>query len=100
MGIRSKDRRHVPAIYMMGAVIAAAGVMSAPRGALAQSLETVLKRLEALEKENAALRARVNHIEASKGGAPGPATGPCKFKGEPFPHGAVPTSPAPARTST
>jgi predicted porin len=100
MGIRSKDKRHVPAIYMMGAVIAAAGVMSAPRVALAQSLETVLKRLEALEKENAALRARVNHIEASKGGAPAPATDPSKFKGNPVLHGAVATSPAPAPTAT
>jgi predicted porin len=93
MGIRSKDKRRVPAIYMMGAVIAAAGVMSAPRGALAQSLETVLKRLEALEKENAALRARVGHIEASKGVAPAAGGSP---KGNPVLHGAVATSPAPA----
>jgi predicted porin len=99
MGIRSKDKRHVPAIYMMGAVIAAAGVMSAPRVALAQSLETVLKRLEALEKENAALRARVNHIEATKGGAPAPAAGGSP-KGNPVLHGAVATSPKPAPTST
>jgi hypothetical protein len=39
MGIRSKEKRHVPAIYMAGAVIAAAGVVSTPRSALAQSLD-------------------------------------------------------------
>ncbi len=97
MANRSKDKRQVPAIYIAGAVLAAAGVMAAPRVALAQSLETVLKRLEALEKENAALRARVGHIESSKGVAPAPATGGSP-KGNPVLHGAVATSPAPAPT--
>jgi predicted porin len=99
MGIRSKDRRHVPAIYMMGAVIATAGVMSAPRGALAQSLDAVLQRLEKLEKENAALRARVNGLEAGKGHAAPVAAAPAAGgspKGNPVLHGAVATSPAPA----
>jgi predicted porin len=101
MGTRSKDRRHVPAIYMMGAMIAAGGVMSAPRAALADSLDAVLQRLDKLEKENAALRARVNGLEASKGhAAPAPATDPSKFKGNPVLHGAVATSPKPAPTTT
>jgi predicted porin len=99
MGTRAKDKRHVPAICMAGAVIVAAGVVSTPRAALAQSLDTVLQRLERLEKENAALRARVNGLEASKGhAAPAPATDPSKFKGNPVLHGAVATSPAPAPT--
>ena len=66
MGTRSKERR-VPVICMAGAVIAAAGVVSTPRAALAQSLDAVMQRLEKLEKENAALRARVNHLEGGKG---------------------------------
>src|SRR5438445_13590890 len=69
MGTRSKDRRHVPVICMAGAVIAAAGVIGTPRAALAQSLDAVLQRLERLERENATLRARVNHLEAGKGRA-------------------------------
>jgi predicted porin len=83
---------------MAGAVIAAAGVMSTPRAALAQSLDTVLQRLEKLEKENAALRARVNGLEASKGrAAPVAAAKPAggSPKGNPVLHGAVATSPAP-----
>lgn len=95
MGTRSKERR-VPVICMAGAVIAAAGVISTPRAALAQSLDAVLQRLEKLEKENAALRARVNGLEAAKGhaaSAPAPAGG--SFKGNPVLHGAVATSPAP-----
>jgi predicted porin len=102
MGIRSKDRRHVPAIYMAGAVIAAAGVMSTPRAALAQSLDAVLQRLEKLEKENAALRARVNGLEAGKGrAAPVAAAAPAAGgspKGNPVLHGAVATSPKPEGT--
>jgi predicted porin len=85
---------------MAGAVIAAAGVISTPRAALAQSLDAVLQRLERLEKENAALRARVNHLESGKGhaapvaaAAAEPAAHP---KGNPVLHGAVATSPAPA----
>ena len=93
MGIRSK-RRRVPVICMAGAVIAAAGVISTPRAALAQSLDAVLKRLEKLEKENAALRARVNHLEAGKGHA-APVAEPAHAspKGNPVLHGAVATSP-------
>jgi predicted porin len=102
MGTRSKTKRHVPAICMAGAVIAAAGVMSAPRAALAQSLDAVLQRLERLEKENAALRARVNGLEASKGrAAPVAAAAPAagsKPKGNPVLHGAVATSPKPEGT--
>ena len=101
MGTRSKDKRHVPAICMAGAVIVAAGVVSTPRAALAQSLDSVLQRLERLEKENAALRARVNGLEAGKGHAApasAPVTDPSKFKGNPVLHGAVATSPAPAPT--
>src|SRR5215470_631536 len=110
MGMRSKEGRSVPVIYMAGAVIAAAGMISTPRAALAQSLDAVLQRLEKLEKENAALRARVNHLEAGKGGgtpmaavgaparasaAAAPAAGG-STKGNPVLHGAVATSPAPA----
>jgi predicted porin len=100
MGIRSKDRRRVPVICIAGAVVAAAGVMTTPRAALAQSLDAVLQRLERLERENAALRARVNHLEAGKGhAAPVAAAGPVEHaapKGNPVLHGAVATSPAPA----
>jgi predicted porin len=106
MGTRSKQKRHVPAIYMAGAVIAAAGAVSTPRAALAQSLDAVLQRLERLERsnaklqeENAALRARVGHIETVKGAAPPPAAGGSP-KGNPVLHGAVATSPAPAPTLT
>ncbi|MBV8826964.1 MAG: porin [Hyphomicrobiales bacterium] len=100
MGTMSKDRR-IPVICMAGAVIAAAGVISTPRAALAQSLDAVLQRLDKLEKENAALRARVNGLEAGKGhaaAAAAPVTDPSKFKGNPVQHGAVATSPAPAPT--
>jgi predicted porin len=100
---------------MAGAVIAAAGVVSTPRAALAQSLDQVLKRLEALEhsnaklqEENATLRKRVNSIESKSGAAPMAAVGGSapksgaapaaggKPKGNPVLHGAVATSPAPA----
>src|ERR1700730_4771313 len=98
MGIRSKDRRRVPVICMAGAVIAATGVMNAPRAALAQSLDAVLQRLEELERETAALRARVNGLEAGKGraapvAAAAPAAGAAP-KGNPVLHGAVATTPA------
>jgi predicted porin len=102
--ISPTNKKHVPTICMAGAVLAAAGVMS-PRVALAQSLDSVLTRLEALEKsnarlqqENATLRARVQNIEGSKGvkgaapAAPAESPGP---KGNPVLHGAVATSPAP-----
>jgi predicted porin len=95
MGIRSKDRRHVPVICIAGAVIAA-GVISTPRAALAQSLDTVLQRLEKLERENAALRARVNSLEAGKGHAAAPPAAGGAPKGNPVLHGAVATTPAPA----
>jgi predicted porin len=97
MGIRSNERR-IPVICMAGAVIAAAGVISTPRAALAQSLDAVLQRLERLEKENAALRARVNHLESGKGHAAPVAAAAAdgKPKGNPVLHGAVATSPAPA----
>src|ERR1700674_4856252 len=106
MATRSKDKRQVPAIYIAGAVLAAAGVMSTPRAALAQSLDTVLQRLEKLERsnaklqeENAALRASVGRVETSKGGAAAPAaSGGGSPKGNPVLHGAVATSPAPAPT--
>ncbi len=99
MGTRSKERR-IPVICMAGAVIAATGIISTPRAALAQSLDAVLQRLERLEKENAALRARVNHLEAGKGHAApvAAAAAPASDhpKGNPVLHGAVATSPAPA----
>src|SRR5689334_13380902 len=101
MGIRSKDRRRVPVICMAGAVIAAAGVIGTPRAALAQSLDAVLQRLERLERENAALRARVNHLEAGKGraapvAAAAHAPAGAAPKGNPVLHGAVATTPAAA----
>jgi predicted porin len=98
MGTRSKERR-VPVICMAGAVIAAARVISTPRAALAQSLDAVMQRLEKLEKENAALRARVNHLEGSKGYAAPAAAAHADGgspKGNPVLHGAVAPSPAPA----
>ena len=96
MGTRSKERR-IPVICMAGAVIATAGVISTPRAALAQSMDAVLQRLDKLERENAALRARVNGLEGHKGHAAAadpPAS--AKPKGNPVLHGAVATSPAPA----
>src|SRR5215831_10621709 len=97
MGMRSKEGRRVPVFCIAGAVVAAAGVISTPRAALAQSLDAVLQRLERLEKENAALRARVNHLESGKGhAAPGAAAAESHPKGNPVLHGAVATSPAPA----
>src|ERR1700694_4899978 len=43
-----------------------AGLIALSNGASAQSNEVILKRLEAIEKENAALRDRVRQLEASK----------------------------------
>jgi predicted porin len=82
--------------------------MTQPRLALAQSLDTVLTRLDALERsnakllqENAALRARVQNIEGSKGAKGAAPTAPAADaspgpKGNPVLHGAVASSPAPA----
>jgi predicted porin len=107
-GQSSRKSKQIPAIYMVSAALAA-GAIVAPKPALAQSLDTVLKRLEALEKsnaqlkaENSALRNRVNKIESNKGAgyaAVGPAAGGApepKPKGNPVQHGAVATSPAPS----
>ena len=73
MGFRSTNRIQFPAIYAVGALLAAAGLVAGPRPALAQSLDTVLKRLEALEnsntklkQENTALRDRMRRIEGAK----------------------------------
>ncbi|MBV8838935.1 MAG: hypothetical protein JO000_20575, partial [Alphaproteobacteria bacterium] len=82
---------------MAGAAITVAGVISSPRAALAQSLDAVLQRLEKLERENAALRARVNHLESDKSRpAPVAAAAPSGTTGNPVQHGAVAASPAPA----
>jgi opacity protein-like surface antigen len=48
------------------AVLAAIGFAVLPNGAKAQSTDPVLQRLDALEKENAALRDRVRRLEVSK----------------------------------
>jgi predicted porin len=101
MGTRSKRKVRVPAIYMVGAAIAATSVVSAPRAALAQSLDAVLQRLEKLERENAALRARVNSLESGRGHAAAAPAAPAadgKAKANPVVHGAVATSPAPEPT--
>ena len=53
---RAKTRTQVPAAYVVGAMLAAAGLVAQPHAASAQSLDTVLKRLEALENSNAKLQ--------------------------------------------
>src|SRR5437763_71529 len=70
---RAKTRTQVPAAYVVGAMLAAAGLVAQPHAASAQSLDTVLKRLEALEnsnaklqQENTVLRDRVRRIEGAK----------------------------------
>jgi predicted porin len=63
--------------YALGAAIAAVGVFAQSLPASADKLDEVLSRLEAIEKnnaklanENAALKARLNRVETTKGAAP------------------------------
>src|SRR5947209_12818372 len=57
----------------LGALVSATAICAAPRGARAESLDAVLRRLEALENsnsklatENAALRERMRRVEGNK----------------------------------
>ncbi|HSV26115.1 MAG TPA: hypothetical protein VLJ17_24200, partial [Xanthobacteraceae bacterium] len=85
----------------IGAALAVAGILMPHQRAAADQLDTVLRRLEALEqsnaklaKENAALRERVQRVEGAKGIAtPAAGAGP---SGNPVQHAGVATSPAPA----
>jgi hypothetical protein len=63
--------------YALSAAIAAVGVFAQSLPASADKLDEVLSRLEAIEKnnaklanENAALKARLNRVETTKGAAP------------------------------
>src|SRR5499427_8171021 len=85
--------------FAFGAALAVAGILVPHQRAAAQSLDTVLQRLEALEKsnaklakENAELRSRVQRVEGAKG-LPAPGAPP---KGNPVLHGGVATSPSPS----
>ncbi len=49
-------------------IVSSTGALTRPAAA-ASPEEQILRRLDALEKENAALRARVNHLEAAKAAA-------------------------------
>src|SRR5215472_17492610 len=88
--------------FAFGAALAVAGILVPHQRAAADQLDTVLQRLEALErsnarlaKENAELRSRVQRVEGAKGlPAPAAAAADGPPKGNPVQHGAVATSPA------
>src|SRR5665213_3306144 len=52
--------------FLFAAVLAAIASVCAPATMSAQSNDAILQRLDKLEKENAALRDRVRHIESRK----------------------------------
>jgi len=93
--------------FAFGAALAVAGILVPHQRAAADQLDTVLQRLEALErsnarlaKENAELRSRVQRVEGAKG-LPAPAAAASDApKGNPVQHGAVATSPAPPSGGT
>jgi predicted porin len=110
MGIRqavafANNRKAISGKFALGAALAVAGIVVPHQRAAADQLDTVLQRLEALErsnaklaKENAELRGRVQRVEGAKGVAAPASDGPPK--GNPVLHGAVATSPAPATPPT
>jgi predicted porin len=111
MGIRqsavfANNKKAISGKFAFGAALAVAGILMPHQRAAADQLDTVLQRLEALErsnaklaKENAELRSRVQRVEGAKGvAAPVATAGPPK--GNPVLHGAVATSPAPPSGGT
>jgi len=53
--------------FLLGTTAIAIGIaLSSPKATAATSLDAVMQRIEKLEKENAELRKRVNHVEKSK----------------------------------
>jgi predicted porin len=96
----TKNKKTISGKFAFGAALVVAGILVPHQRAAADQLDTVLQRLEALErsnaklaKENAVLRDRVQRVEGAKGVAAPAAEGPPK--GNPVLHGAVATSPAP-----
>jgi predicted porin len=94
------NKKTISGTFAFGAALAVAGIIMPHQRAAADQLDTVLQRIEALErsnaklaKENAELRGRVQRVEGAKGVAAPAAEGPPK--GNPVLHGAVATSPAP-----
>jgi predicted porin len=96
----ANGKKAISGKFVFGAALAVAGILAPHQRAAADQLDTVLQRLEALErsnaklaKENAELRGRVQRVEGAKGVAAPASDGPPK--GNPVLHGAVATSPAP-----
>jgi len=102
--VLANNKKAISGKFALGAALAVAGILVPHQRAAADQLDTVLQRLEAIErsnaklvKENAALRDRVQRVEGAKSGAaPAAAAAPgAPPKGNPVLHGAVATSPAP-----
>jgi predicted porin len=100
------SKKPISGKFAFGAALAVAGILVPHQRAAADQLDTVLRRLEALEqsnaklaRENAELRGRIQRVEGAKGVAAAVAPeGPPK--GNPVLHGAVATSPAPPSGGT
>src|SRR5262244_8309 len=79
MGVRQAvafaiNKKPISGKFAFGAALAVAGVLASHQRAAADQLDTVLQRLEALERsnaklarENAELRSRVQRVEGAKG---------------------------------
>ena len=99
----ANGKKAISGKFAFGAALAVAGILVPHQRAAADQLDTVLQRLEALERsnaklarENAELRSRVQRVEGAKGvAAPVAAASEGPPKGNPVLHGAVATSPAP-----
>ena len=99
----ANSKKAISGKFAFGAALAVAGILVPHQRAAADQLDTVLQRLEALERsnaklarENAELRSRVQRVEGAKGvAAPVAAASEGPPKGNPVLHGAVATSPAP-----
>jgi predicted porin len=98
----ANGKKAISGKFAFGAALAVAGILVPHQRAAADQLDTVLQRLEALERsnaklarENAELRSRVQRVEGAKGVAPVAAVSEGPPKGNPVLHGAVATSPAP-----
>jgi predicted porin len=99
----ANGKKPISGKFAFGAALAVAGILVPHQRAAADQLDTVLQRLEALERsnaklarENAELRGRVQRVEGTKGvAAPVAAAPEGPPKGNPVLHGAVATSPAP-----
>jgi hypothetical protein len=102
-----RNKRPISGKFAFGAALAVAGILAPHQRAAADQLDTVLQRLEALErsnaklaKENAELRSRVQRVEGTKGIAAPVAASDGPPKGNPVLHGAVATAPAPPSGGT